>query len=145
MKHIVFLIAYLIFLYNDIREKKIEFSLLAIYAIVALVVVAIMRNEMSFSNFIDTLLSIGFGLTIFFLAYFSREAIGIADGVFFVISGLLLTLKENMILFLSGMMVAFIIGLFLFYFGNSNSARGPRLPFLPCFLPAIIGYIICIA
>ena len=144
MKHIVFLIAYLIFLYNDLREKKIEFLSLAIYAIVALAVVAILKEDMSFSNFVDTLLSIGFGLSIFFLAYFSREAIGIADGVYFVISGLLLTLKENMLLFLSGMMVAFVIGLFLFYFGNSNSTKGPRLPFLPCFLPAIIGYIICI-
>ena len=73
MKHIVFLIAYLIFLYNDIREKKIEFSVLAIYAIVSLIVVAILSKEMSFSSFIDTLLSIGFGLTIFLLAYFSIQ------------------------------------------------------------------------
>ena len=144
MRHIVFLIAYLYFLYIDIKEKKMDSIALIIYAIVALITLCISRDNVSVSTVVDILLSIGFGVTIYLLSYFSGEGIGVADGVYFVINGLLLSLKENLILFLTGMFVAFMIGIFLYYFGNVKSRTESRIPFLPCFLPAIIGYIICI-
>ena len=143
MKHIVFLIAYVYFLYIDLREKQVTFGALVIYAIAALTTLAITRDSVGMEKLIDIIMSLVFGLSIYFMSYFSEEGLGLADGIFFVINGFLLTLKENMILFLTGIMVAFVIGIFLFYFGNSKSRTKARLPFFPCFLPAIIGYIIC--
>ncbi len=144
MKHIIFLIAYIYFLYVDVKERKMELSALVIYAIIALVTLGFTRESITFSKVLDILLSMAFGLVIYLLSFFSDEGIGLADGVYFVINGLLLTLKENLVLFLTGMFVAFIVGIFLFYFGNTKSRTESRIPFMPCFLPAIIGYIVCI-
>ena len=143
MRHIIFLIAYVYFLLIDFRRKEIDIVALSIYAIAALITIAITRNEINAERLIDMIFSVAFGLTIYFLAYFSGEGIGLADGMYFVINGLLLTLKENIILFLTGIVVAFIIGMVTFYIGKNKNKKDLRLPFMPCFLPAIIGYIIC--
>lgn len=143
MRHIIFLIAYVYFLLIDFRRKEIDIVALTIYAIAALITIAITRNEINAERLIDMIFSVAFGLTIYFLAYFSGEGIGLADGMYFVINGLLLTLKENIILFLTGIVVAFIIGMVTFYIGKNKNKKDLRLPFMPCFLPAIIGYIIC--
>lgn len=143
MRHIIFLIAYVYFLLIDFRRKEIDIVALTIYAIAALITIAITRNEINVERLIDMIFSVAFGLTIYFLAYFSGEGIGLADGMYFVINGLLLTLKENIILFLTGIVVAFIIGMVTFYIGKNKNKKDLRLPFMPCFLPAIIGYIIC--
>lgn len=145
MRYIVFLIAYLYFLYIDIKKQHIDIVSLSVYAVVALLTIAIDRQNISMTKFVDIIYSIIFGLVIYFLSYFSDEGIGLADGIYFVINGLLLSLKENMILFLTGLLVAFFIGMFMFYFVKNGSKRLMRMPFLPCFLPAIIGYILCIA
>ena len=144
MRYIVFLIAYLYFLYIDIRKQRLDIVSLFIYAIAALLTIAIDRNNVSMTKLVDIIYSIIFGLVIYFVSYFSNEGIGLADGIYFVINGLLLTLKEDMILFLTGLLVAFFIGIFMFYFKSNKSKKLMRLPFLPCFLPAIIGYILCI-
>jgi peptidoglycan/LPS O-acetylase OafA/YrhL len=128
----------------DVKERKMELTALIVYALAALITVGYTRESITFSNVTDILLSIAFGIVIYLLSFFSDEGIGLADGVYFVINGLLLTLKENLLLFLTGMFVAFVIGIFLYYFGNIKSRKESRIPFLPCFLPAIIGYIICI-
>ena len=144
MRYIVFLIAYLYFLYIDIKKQNIDIVSLSIYALVALLTIAMDRHNISTTKLVDIIYSVIFGLVIYFLSYFSDEGIGLADGIYFVINGLLLSLKENMILFLTGLLVAFFIGIFMFFFVKKDSKRMMRMPFLPCFLPAIIGYILCI-
>ena len=143
MRHIVFLIAYIYFLLIDCRRKEIDILALTIYAVVALLTIAMTSNEINTESLVDTIFSIAFGLAIYFLSYFSGEGIGLADGMYFVVNGLLLSLKENIILFLTGIVVAFIVGMFSFYLGRFKNKKNLRLPFMPCFLPAIIGYIIC--
>jgi len=144
MRYIVFLIAYICFLIMDIRRQEIDLIALSIYGVAALVTLSFDKDSLTMIKLVDILYSILFGLIIYLLSYFSGEGIGLADGIYFVINGLLLTLKENMILFVSGLFVAFIIGMFMFYLQKNNSKRLQRLPFMPCFLPAIIGYILCI-
>ena len=144
MRYIVFLIAYIYFLITDIKKQEIDLAALSVYGVVALITLSIDRDSVTMTKLVDILYSIVFGLIIYLLSYFSDEGIGLADGIYFVINGLLLTLKENMILFLTGLFVAFIIGMFMYYFEKRNSKRLQRLPFMPCFLPAIIGYILCI-
>ena len=144
MRHIVFLIAYLYFLIIDIRRQEINLIALSIYACFALLTMSMMKNDITMTKLIDIIFSLIFGLVIYFLSYFSEEGIGLADGIYFVINGFLLTLKENMILFLTGLLVAFIIGIFIFFTNGKKMEKMPRMPFMPCFLPAIIGYIVCI-
>lgn len=144
MRHVVFIIAYIFFLFEDFRKKKISSTALAIYAIVALMTVFITKKDMNSARVIDLIYSVGFGLIIYLLSYFSGEGIGFADGMYFLINGFLLTLKENIILFFSGLLVAFIVGIFMFMFCKKKEKEDLRLPFMPCILPAIIGFIICI-
>ncbi|MBO6120188.1 MAG: prepilin peptidase [Lachnospiraceae bacterium] len=144
MRYIVFLIAYLYFLYIDIRRQEIDLVALTVYAVISLMTIYMTRGNITMTKLVDIIYSIIFGLIIYFVSYFSNEGIGLADGIYFVINGLLLSLKENMILFLSGLLVAFVIGIFMYYFGNKKSKSLLRMPFMPCFLPAIIGYILCI-
>lgn len=144
MRHIVFLIAYIYFLLIDCKRKEIDILALTIYAVVALITIAITYKEINTESLIDTIFSIAFGLAIYFVSYFSGEGIGLADGMYFVINGLLLSLKENIILFLTGIVVAFVVGMITFHFGKFKNKKNLRLPFMPCFLPAIIGYILCI-
>lgn len=140
MRHTIFLIGYIYFLFIDLRKKEIDLAALVVYGIMALLTISITRNEITSERLIDMGFSIAFGLVVYFLSYFSKEGIGLADGMYFVINGLLLTLKENLILFLTGLIVAFLIGMFTFYLRKNKNLR---LPFMPCFLPAILGYIIC--
>ncbi|MBQ2204550.1 MAG: hypothetical protein II411_01490 [Lachnospiraceae bacterium] len=143
MTHVVFFGAYVYFLCTDIKRKQIDLVALAIYAVAALITVGMSRDNITMARFMDLLFSIAFGLIIFLISYFSGEGIGLADGLYFAINGLLLSLRENIILFLSGLLVAFILGIVMFFFGN-NRSKNARLPFMPCLLPAIIGYILCI-
>lgn len=144
MRYIVFLIAYICFLIMDLKRQEIDLVALSVYAVVALVTLSLDRDSVTMTKLVDISFSIVFGLIIYLLSYFSGEGIGLADGIYFVINGLLLTLKENMVLFLTGLFVAFVIGMFMYYLQRNNSKRLQRLPFMPCFLPAIIGYILCI-
>lgn len=144
MRHLVFIIAYIYFLFIDIRKKEIDIRALFLYAVASIATLYFTKGDLSIDRMVDIAFSIAFGLVIYMFSYFSKEGIGMADGLYFVINGFLLTLKENLILFLTGLLVAFILGIFLYYFGNSKSRIDTRMPFMPCFLPAIIGYIICI-
>lgn len=143
LRHIIFLLCYIYFLWEDIRKKEIPKISLVLYAIIAFITLWLTREQINNERFFDILLSVAFGLVIYMLSYFSGEGIGLADGMFFVISGLLLSLKENLLLFLSGLFIAFMIGVFLFLFNKNKDRDNWTMPFIPCFLPAIIGYIIC--
>ena len=143
MNHIVFFIAYVYFLYKDMTMKKIDVRAIAVYALVALLTVVITKDTMTMSRFVDMLFSIAFGLIIYMLSYFSGGGLGLADGMYFVINGLLLTLRENIILFLTGLLVAFIFALCLYIFCKEKSKWDLKMPFMPCFLPVIIGYFLC--
>lgn len=142
MRHTIFLIGYIYFLFIDLRKKEIDLTALIIYGIMAFFTISLTRNDITSEKLIDMIFSIAFGLVVYLLSYFSNEGIGLADGMYFVINGFLLSLKENLILFLTGLIVAFVIGMFTFYIGKGN--KNMRLPFMPCFLPAIVGYILCI-
>ncbi|MBP3200552.1 MAG: prepilin peptidase [Lachnospiraceae bacterium] len=141
MRHTIFLIGYIYFLFIDLRKKEIDLTALIIYGIMAFFTISLTRNDITSERLIDMIFSIAFGLVVYLLSYFSNEGIGLADGMYFVINGFLLSLKENLILFLTGLIVAFVIGMFTFYMGKGN--KNMRLPFMPCFLPAIVGYILC--
>lgn len=141
MKHIVFIISYLYFLYNDFRKREIDYTAISIYAIVSLLTLFICSKEIEMNKFIDISLSVCFGLVIYFLSYISREGLGIGDAMYFVINGFLLSLKENLILFLSGLLIAFIVSIVLII--TKRKVNNNSFPFLPCLLPAILGYILC--
>lgn len=144
IRYIVFVLAYLYFLWSDIRKKEIHTLAIAIYAIIALMTITLSKNVMSVNRLIDIIFSISFGLIIYMLAYFSSGGMGIADGMYFVINGLLLTLKENIFVFFSGLLIAFIIGIVLFLKNRGRDIKDIDMPFLPCCIPGVIGIVLCI-
>lgn len=144
IRYIVFIIAYLYFLWSDVRNREIHTIAIAIYAIFALMTISLSRNVMSINKLIDIIFSISFGLIIYMLAYFSKGGMGIADGMYFVINGLLLTLKENIFVFFSGIIIAFIIGIVIFIRNRGKHVKDIDIPFLPCCIPGVIGIVLCI-
>ena len=73
MRHIVFLIAYIYFLLIDCRRKEIDILALTIYAVVALLTIAMTSNEINTEKLIDTIFSIAFGLAIYFYHIFQER------------------------------------------------------------------------
>ena len=144
LKHLIFLISYIYFLISDIRQKKIKNYALLIYGIVGVLLCIFEYRILNFTFFKDTLLSIGFGMIIMFVSCISKEGIGKADGIYFILNGLYLSLSENVSLFLSGIFVAFIFGMVLIVIKREKKYLKGTMPFMPCLLPMVIGYIICI-
>lgn len=143
IKHTIFLIAYLYFLYTDFRRKEVSIFAIGLYGFASLMYIALSNEIATMERFIDLIYSICFGLCICLLAYLSREGLGFADGIFFLINGFILTLKENILLFLSGIFVAFIVGIVLYIIYKKQGKENMVIPFMPCFIPAVIVYIIC--
>lgn len=77
------------------------------------------------------------GFLILLLCRVTEGGIGEGDGWFFVITGFFLEPGENIMLFLSGLLLGSVYGLVLTVrmFTGGKSSRGKRFPFLPYLLP----------
>ena len=71
-------------------------------------------------------------------------AIGIGDGLFFVVSGLYLSFYDNVRLLLYGILWGGIFCLFLFFYGKKHGINIHRMtvPFLPFLIPGWIWMVI---
>ncbi|HIR06315.1 MAG TPA: prepilin peptidase [Candidatus Copromonas faecavium] len=78
------------------------------------------------------------GLALLLLSYVTGGKIGEGDGWFFIVSALFLTLRECLLILLSGMFFCSIFSLGFAVFGIMNRKRigGKKFPFLPFLLPA---------
>ena len=144
MKQLIFLISYIYFLISDIRQKKIKNIALLQYGVIGILLCIFENRFLNFSFLCDTLLSVGFGMVIMLVSYISKEGIGKADGIYFILNGLYLDLKENVILFLSGIFFAFIFGVVLVIIKREKKSLKETMPFMPCLLPTVFWYILCI-
>ncbi len=81
------------------------------------------------------------GLLALFLSRCSREALGYGDAFFLLLSGLYLTMKELLLLLLSGILLSFFISAGLLLFGRIRGRRMGQasFPWIPCTLPALIA------
>ncbi len=88
-------------------------------------------------NLRDIFASAAVGAFLLLLCRITGGAVGEGDGWFFVVSGLFMNVRENLLLFVSGIFLCGIAGLFavLFAFVKGKNASRIRIPFLPFLLP----------
>ena len=137
MNNMLFLIFYIIFLYFDIKKKFISRNLLLLYFVVGILINIINYKYINMDRIIDFGYSLIFGIVIFFISIISGESIGKGDGIYFIINSLYISFKYNLMLFLVGIISAFIISVVLVIIKNRNMYK-KSLPFFPFLMPAII-------
>ena len=137
MKNIIFLIFYIIFLYFDIKRKYISRNLLLLYFVIGIVINIISFKTITMDSIIDFGYSLIFGIVIFLISIISGESIGKGDGIYFIINSLYISFKYNLMLFIVGIITAFIISIILVVINNRNIYK-KSLPFFPFLMPAII-------
>lgn len=85
------------------------------------------------------------GIFLLILSFLTREAIGIGDGLFFLVSGWMLSLQENLILLFGGLLLCsgYSLGyLVVSQWRNQDSARKTVIPFLPFLIPVGIWIVV---
>ena len=91
-------------------------------------------------------LYLGYGAAVVLLAAgrLTSGAIGSGDGMFFIVSGLYLSLNENIRLLLNGILWGGVFCLFLFLYGKKHGRNIHRMavPFLPFLIPGWIWMVI---
>ena len=137
MKNIIFLVFYIIFLYNDIKKKYISRNLLLLYFVIGIVVNIINYKTIILDSVIDFGYSVIFGIMILVISIISGESIGKGDGIYFIINSLYISFKYNLMLFIVGIITAFIISIILVVINNRNIYK-KSLPFFPFLMPAIL-------
>ena len=85
------------------------------------------------------LLSLLPGLLALLLSRLSREALGLGDALFLLISGLYIPTRLMLLLLLSGILVGFLVSAVLLIYGrlHGRSMRKVSFPWIPCTLPAL--------
>ena len=126
----------------DFKRKELSGS----YLLVSLLIgcVCLIYSSLNGRSWIDTALSCGLGAGLLGFSYLTDGGIGEGDGWFFFISGLFLSLRENLLLLCSGWFLCVLYGLLLI----CRSIRGKRIdrrkqvPFLPFLIPMGV-YLAC--
>ncbi len=79
------------------------------------------------------------GLLALLISRLTREALGLGDGLFLLITGLYLPMRSMLLLLLSGILVGFLVSAVLLIYGHihSRSIRKVCFPWIPCTLPAL--------
>lgn len=79
------------------------------------------------------------GLLALLLSKLTREALGLGDALFLLISGLYIPIRSMLLLLLSGILVGFLVSAVLLIYGriHGRSMRNLRFPWIPCTLPAL--------
>lgn len=92
-------------------------------------------GECSFLDFISSMIP---GICLLILSFLSRGAIGIGDGLFFLVSGWLLSIQENLLLLFGGLLLCggyslgyLVVSQFTGHYGNRKTV----IPFLPFLMP----------
>ena len=79
------------------------------------------------------------GILALLLSRLTREALGLGDALFLLISGLYIPLRSMLLLLLSGILVGFLVSAVLLIYGRTHgrSMRNVCFPWIPCTLPAL--------
>lgn len=147
----IFVIFLLLAAWQDFREKQVSVRLYQFFGVMAVMLLGVTLYEACLSAAFQEheqtaivelwvvagrsqLLGILPGILLFLCARFSRGAVGIGDGCFFAISGLLLGLPDNCFLFFYALLSCGLFGLGYYVVGwirKSGINGKTELPFLP--------------
>lgn len=152
-----FLVVLAVSAFQDYKEHKIRISLLLAFGTAGLVLRAaqlvlelfVLSGEWGMGDLcgftVKRLLGLGAAMAVggalLLLSAVTGEGIGKGDGWFFVMSGLYLGMKKNLLLLSGGLLFCFLVCCLLVMIGilKKRDVRRLRIPFLPFLLPAGIG------
>ena len=150
IKYIIFLLFFIIFFFEDIRNHSVNNIIFIAYLLIGICFMVfniynhyIQIQLLSYAYIVELILSLSLGVTIYILSILSKEAIGKGDAIYFLINGFYLSFIENVLLFMVGIFVSTIISIFI-YIKNKGRVKNIIIPFIPCLLPMILWRLICI-
>ena len=91
----------------------------------------------------DTVMALGIGGGLLVLSVLTRQAVGVGDGWFFVVSALYLGFWKNVLLLAGGLLICFCYCSGLLVWGRLHrvSVRKRKIPFLPFLIPVCLGIV----
>lgn len=150
IKYIIFLLFFIIFFFEDIRNHSVNNIIFIAYLLIGICFMVfniynhyIQIKLLSYAYIVELFLSLSLGVTIYILSILSKEAIGKGDAIYFLINGFYLNFVENISLFIVGILVSTVISIFI-YIKNRGRVKNIIIPFIPCLLPMILWRLICI-
>lgn len=133
---LIFLLALAVFSCQDIREQKINIIGLLCLGVAGVLLQLICRQQ----TWISILGGMMIGVTLLILSCVCEIGVGTGDGCVFVISGVFLGFWENLQLFMTALLLAGGVALFLLTIRKKG--KNYKLPFVPFMLMAyIIGLV----
>lgn len=142
----IFLLFLLVAAGRDLKKKSVEIWIYIIFGIWALLDMGyrwvVMGQQIDCGNLFSSL-CLGFGLLGCGILW--RDAVGLGDGCFFLVSGLLLGFWENLALLCYGMLLCSLYCLGYLIWNQVYYRRNVRkdtVPFLPFLVPVGI-WIVC--
>lgn len=142
----IFLLFLLVAAGRDLKKKSVEIWIYLIFGIWALLDIGyrwvVMGQQIDCGNLFSSL-CLGFGLLGCGILW--RDAVGLGDGCFFLVSGLLLGFWENLALLCYGMLLCSLYCLGYLIWNQVYCHRNVRkdtVPFLPFLVPVGI-WIVC--
>lgn len=93
----------------------------------------------SFRGILQLMLSFAPGALLLLLGLFSGEAVGLGDGLFFLLSGCYIPGLPLLLILLLGLFTSALVSIGLLVYGRwkGKSMRKRSIPFLPCLIPAL--------
>lgn len=121
---------------EDVRKKEIHRDVMILFGIAG-VVFHLAFQRISIGDLFGGLL-VGCGMLV--ISYFSGGRVGIGDGVLFVVTGIFLGFRGNLVLLWCALMLMGVYALVLCLTGHLGKRE--KIPFVPFVL---LGYVLMIA
>ncbi|SHJ43590.1 prepilin peptidase [Parasporobacterium paucivorans] len=120
---------------TDIRYKKVSLMLCVISALAGLLLNILLRE----SDVSSRLLALLPGAGMILLGRFSRDAVGLGDGIVIMVLGLYMGVAATLAILMAGLFIAALVSLALIVFKKAGGKD--RIAFVPCLFA---GYLITI-
>lgn len=131
---------------EDLYKNHIHIWLTALFGLAAAVLdVYIYLGGINSVPWSDRLASCGLGIMVLAGSRLFRGGIGTGDGLFFLVSGLMLSFEENLMILYTGIIVCGVYCLMLYCWNRmryGRDIRNKKVPFLPFVVPGGIWLVV---
>lgn len=130
---------------QDLREKQVEVRVFVIFGLLSILLCGYQWKIGSWNGWLDVGSNLCVAAGLIGAAVIWREAVGLGDGCFFLVSGLLLGFWENLALLFYGLLLCgsyCLVKLVFGRLGGGQHVKTQTVPFLPFLVPAGIWLIL---
>lgn len=115
----------------DRKEQKIFLPPVGVFFLAGIVLSFIQSRQDFIQSFFGTLI----GSAVLIAAFLTRNKIGYGDGFVLVATGALLGFRTNLMMFLIGLFLASLKGIWILISGKGN--KNASMPFIPFLIPGL--------